>query len=197
MGSNPTLSAISYCFFWIILVRAGAAPTVPLEISRCVRAGLRSGFRPTERGETGRLQGRELMRVFITLTLVVVAAGLLVWGVQLGYSDNNICSAGPCLSPVRLGLGAGAAFGAWAAWHHLPASGALNVTPGARSAAIRLGAVVVGTVVAFAGTVLGIVQGEMVMGQPRPNVWFVSGGIVLGFLVGRALWRRANTAKEQ
>ena len=47
------------------------------------------------------------------------------------------------------------------------------------------------------GTVLGIVQGEMVMGQPRPNVWFVSGGIVLGFLVGRALWRRANTAKEQ
>jgi hypothetical protein len=34
------------------------------------------------------------------------------WGVQFGHFDNNICLSGPCISPLRLCLGAALAFAA-------------------------------------------------------------------------------------
>lgn len=137
------------------------------------------------------------MRFLVTFALIVMSVALLAWGVQLGRYDNNICSMGPCLGPIRLGLGVGAAFAAWTAWHHLPAPGAFRVTPRVWSALIRIGAVVIGIAVAFAGALLGMVQGEMVMGDFRANPWYVSGGIVLGFLAGRWMWRRAGAANYE
>ena len=131
-----------------------------------------------------------MLRIFVTMALVVLATSLFASGVQLRY--GNICSIGPCLSPLRLGLGAGAAFAAWAAWHHLPSSGALNVTPRARGALMRLGALVIGATVAFAGTLIGILEGRAAMGNFQANPWYVTGGVVLGFLAGRSLWRRAS-----
>ena len=136
------------------------------------------------------------MRFLVTFALVALSVALLIWGVQLGDYDNNICDLGPCLSPLRLGLGAGMGFAAWAAWFHLPApvelKGALKLRPWL----LKLLAVCGAVLLALVGSLLGIIAGQTVMGTPQANTWFVAGGILLGLFVGRWLWRRADALGE-